>query len=129
MAVTMMATLDVLQRAAAARQNLIITHEPTFYNHLDSRTISSKKKTIPCWQQSARLFRSTVGDLEISRSLAPPNPDGIEAEWPTRAWAGKSLGFQQPIPVCGPRNDLEHLAGDLKSRLKIRVMRVCGDPG
>jgi hypothetical protein len=30
-AVTMMATLDVLQRAAATRKNLVITHEPTFY--------------------------------------------------------------------------------------------------
>jgi CheY-like chemotaxis protein len=27
--------LDVLQRAAAANQNLIITHEPTFFDHLD----------------------------------------------------------------------------------------------
>ena len=34
-AVTMMATMDVLQRAAAKGQNLVITHEPTFYNHLD----------------------------------------------------------------------------------------------
>src|SRR5580765_3933719 len=34
-AVTMMATLDVLQRAAANNQNLIITHEPTFYDHQD----------------------------------------------------------------------------------------------
>jgi hypothetical protein len=34
-AVTMMATLDVLQRAAAKGQNFVITHEPTFYNHLD----------------------------------------------------------------------------------------------
>src|SRR6266404_2962588 len=32
-AVTMMATLDVLQRAAANKQNLIITHEPTFHDH------------------------------------------------------------------------------------------------
>jgi len=31
----MMATLDVLQRAAAKGANLVITHEPTFYNHLD----------------------------------------------------------------------------------------------
>src|SRR4051812_21784306 len=30
-ATTVMATVDVLRRAAAARQNLIITHEPTFY--------------------------------------------------------------------------------------------------
>src|ERR1700680_490260 len=34
-AVTMMATLDVLQRASANGQNFVITHEPTFYNHLD----------------------------------------------------------------------------------------------
>ena len=34
-AVTMMATMDVLQRAAANGQNFVITHEPTFYNHLD----------------------------------------------------------------------------------------------
>jgi len=32
-AVTMMATLDVLQRAAAAGHNLVITHEPRFYGH------------------------------------------------------------------------------------------------
>src|ERR1700688_495376 len=31
-AVTMMATFDVLQRAAASGANLIITHGPTFYN-------------------------------------------------------------------------------------------------
>src|SRR5436309_852781 len=35
-AVTMMATLDVLERAAGSGKNLIITHEPTFYNHLDT---------------------------------------------------------------------------------------------
>jgi len=35
-AVTMMATLDVLKRAAANGQNLIITHEPTFYDHMDN---------------------------------------------------------------------------------------------
>src|SRR5258708_16109977 len=33
-AVTMMATLDVLQRAAAKGENLVITHDPTFYTHL-----------------------------------------------------------------------------------------------
>src|SRR6266446_2971881 len=34
-AVTMMATFDVLQRAAAHGANLVITHEPTFYDHFD----------------------------------------------------------------------------------------------
>src|SRR5208282_3007428 len=35
-ATTMMATLDVLQRAAAAGKNLVITHEPTFWLHQDT---------------------------------------------------------------------------------------------
>ena len=34
-ATTFMATLDVLQRSAAAGKNLIVTHEPTFWNHQD----------------------------------------------------------------------------------------------
>ena len=37
-AVTMMATMDVLQRAAAKGENLVITHEPTFFDHLDVST-------------------------------------------------------------------------------------------
>src|ERR1700739_482492 len=35
-AVTMMATLDVLQRAAANGQNLILTLDPKFSDHLDT---------------------------------------------------------------------------------------------
>src|SRR5438874_1811180 len=34
-ATTMMATLDAVQRAAAAGRNMVITHEPTFYSHED----------------------------------------------------------------------------------------------
>ena len=35
-AVTMMATMDVLERASAEGLNFVITHEPTFYSHLDA---------------------------------------------------------------------------------------------
>src|SRR3974390_121224 len=35
-AVTMMATMDVLERASAKGLNMVITHEPTFYAHLDT---------------------------------------------------------------------------------------------
>src|SRR5277367_6193958 len=34
-ATIMMATLEMLQRAAAARKNMVITHEPTFWSHQD----------------------------------------------------------------------------------------------
>jgi len=46
-AVTMMATLDVLQRAAAAGDNLIITHEPTFFDHLDTSDQLPEKDSDP----------------------------------------------------------------------------------
>ena len=35
-ATTMMATLDVIQRAAAGGKNMVVTHEPTFYSHQDT---------------------------------------------------------------------------------------------
>ena|SRR5438309_6936839 len=35
-ATSMMATLDVIQRAAAAGKNMVITHESTFFSHQDT---------------------------------------------------------------------------------------------
>ena len=37
-ATTVMSTLDVLQRAAAAGKNMVITHEPTYYSGSDDTT-------------------------------------------------------------------------------------------
>ena len=34
-ACTFMATVEVLEKAAAQGCNMVITHEPTYYNHLD----------------------------------------------------------------------------------------------
>src|SRR5580658_9011249 len=49
-ATTMMATYDVLMRSAAAGKNLIITHEPTFYTHLD-KTDALEKDHDPVWAE------------------------------------------------------------------------------
>src|SRR5882672_474793 len=43
-AVTMMATFDVLQRAAARGANLVITHEPTFYDHFDKLDATIRRR-------------------------------------------------------------------------------------
>src|SRR5215467_5322198 len=48
-AVTMMATMNVLERAAANGQNLIITHEPTFFDDPD------KAETVPQGEQDPVL--------------------------------------------------------------------------
>lgn len=56
-AVTMMATLDVLGRAAARGDNLIITHEPTFYSHLDT-TASLERENARRARNPTRLRQS-----------------------------------------------------------------------
>ena len=48
-AVTMMATMDVLQRASAKGLNFVITHEPTFYAHLD--TPEGMPENDPVWAE------------------------------------------------------------------------------
>src|SRR5579864_5385818 len=48
-AVTMMATMDVLQRASAKGLNFVITHEPTFYAHLD--TPEGMPDSDPIWAE------------------------------------------------------------------------------
>src|SRR5580704_4099578 len=55
-ATTMMATYDVLVRSAAAGKNLIITHEPTFYSHLD-RTDAFEKERDPVWADKERFIK------------------------------------------------------------------------
>jgi putative NIF3 family GTP cyclohydrolase 1 type 2 len=125
-AVTMMATLDVLQRAAAAGQNLIITHEPTFYNHLDKPEMEESDPVL----SAKRAFIQEHG-LVVWRfhdHWHRMKPDGIEAGM------AHALGwekFQDPSNqylFAVPETDLQHLAADLKDRLQIHVMRVVGDP-
>ena len=128
-AVTMMATLDVLERAAAAGENLIITHEPTFYNHLDKPDQLEQKESDPVLA-TKRAFIKEHG-LVVWRfhdHWHRRNPDGIEAGM-VHALGWEKLqdpGNQYLFAVS--ETDLQGLASELKHRLNIRVMRVVGDP-
>jgi hypothetical protein len=79
-AVTMMATFDVLQRATSSGANLIITHEPTFYNHLDVFTEIPQKENDPVLAEKLAFIKEhhlvvwRFHDHWHSRA-----PDGIEA--------------------------------------------------
>src|SRR5208282_2966355 len=77
-AVTMMATMDVLQRAAAKGQNLVITHEPTFYNHLD--VPDGMEESDPVWKEK-REFIEKHGMVvwRFHDHWHRMNPDGILA--------------------------------------------------
>jgi putative NIF3 family GTP cyclohydrolase 1 type 2 len=128
-AVTMMATLDVLQRAAAAGDNLIITHEPTFFDHLDISAQLPEKENDPVLMAKREFIEKH--HLVIWRfhdHWHARDPDGIEAGmvnalgWQKLEDPGNQHLFNLPDIT------LEKLVAEIKSKLEIRVMRVVGDP-
>jgi len=127
-AVTMMATLDVLQRAAANGQNLIITHEPTFYDHLDNPA------QLPQGEDDAvlRQKREFIAEhhLVIWRFhdyWHRRKPDGIEEG---NAHALGWERYQDPANqylFTIPETTVAKLAEELRSKLHAAVPRIAGD--
>lgn len=128
-AVTMMATLDVLQRAAASGDNLIITHEPTFFDHLDSSAQLPEKEN-DAVLVAKREFIATH-HLVIWRfhdHWHARKPDGIEAGMVNALGWQKFEDPNNQYLFNVPDITLEQLAAEIKRKLGIRVMRVVGDP-
>jgi putative NIF3 family GTP cyclohydrolase 1 type 2 len=127
-AVTMMATLDVLERAAAG-QNLVITHEPTFFNHLDKPDDLEQKENDPILA-AKRAFIEEHG-LVIWRfhdHWHRMKQDGIETGMAHALGWEKFQDSSNQYLFAIPEMDLNHLAADLRDRLHIRIMRVVGNP-
>jgi putative NIF3 family GTP cyclohydrolase 1 type 2 len=127
-AVTMMSTLDVLQRAAAGGANFIITHEPTFYGHLDLlEPLDSEKDAV----LAAKLEFIKSHGLVIWRFH-----DFIHQMKPDMIMTGvaKALGWQKFQPDVNkpkfvlPEITLERLAAQVRDQLDIRTLRIVGDP-
>jgi putative NIF3 family GTP cyclohydrolase 1 type 2 len=127
-ALTMMATLDVLQRAAAAGLNLVITHEPTFYDHLDP-TDGLVKEHDPV--TAAKLKFITDHKMVVWRFhdfSHRKNPDliqtGVLRALGWSAYQDKDADWI----VRTPETTLSALAADIRKRLAPHALRVVGDP-
>jgi putative NIF3 family GTP cyclohydrolase 1 type 2 len=128
-AVTMMATMDVLQRAAASGDNLIITHEPTFYNHLDKLDQLGEKENDPVL--AAKLAFIAEHKLVVWRfhdHWHRRRPDGIIAGMVHALGWEKYQDAKNDFLFSIPETTFEKLAGELKSRLSTHAMRIIGDP-
>ncbi len=127
-ATTMMATYDVLKRAAAQHANLIITHEPTFYSHQDN-TDSLEAANDSVWREKEKFIAEH--HLVVWR---------FHDHWHTRKPDGILTGMvdalswqafqQQELPnlFVMPRTTLRALAKSIEDRIHIKVLRVVGDP-
>ena len=127
-AVTMMATLDVLKRAVARGDNLVITHEPTFYSHRDTIAVLESES-----DPVLAAKRKYISDhaLIIWRFHDTPHamkPDMIRTGvihalgWDSRIRNGDAEVFD--IPAI----KLRALATQLGDKLGARAVRIAGDP-
>jgi putative NIF3 family GTP cyclohydrolase 1 type 2 len=126
-AVTFMATYDVLNRAVQQGCNFIITHEPTFYEHQEDTSpldpdpvIEAKRKFIKDNKLTVWRFHDHIHRTE---------PDGIVAGmielfgWKSFQKQNDSNKFELPKPMS-----LQQFVDGLKNKFSHSTFRVIGDP-
>jgi len=121
-----MATLDVLHRSVAAGKNFIVSHEPTFYSHLDH---TDDLKADP-------VFQVKMDYIAKNKLVVWRFHDHWHARQPDAVSVGLSqlLGWEQyraddeRVVFTLPRTTLGALAREMQTRLKTQALRVIGDP-
>src|SRR3984957_10150744 len=124
-ATTMMATLEVIQRAVAAGRNMIVTHEPTFWSHLDT---TKELESDPTYEFKRRFIAEhDVAVFRFHDHWHGMKPDGINAGmtrellWEKNAVSEGSPEFVFDVTTLGG------LVETMVKRLNAHSMRVVGD--
>ncbi len=122
---TFLASYQVIQRAIDMGANLIITHEPTFYNHRDEVDWLRDDPVYDAKRE--RLEENDIAVWRFHDYWHLHRPDGIltgmvkELEW--EAYADP----ENPVIFDLPPLSLGELAGVFKEKLGIGTLRVVGD--
>jgi len=122
-ATTVMSTYDVLERAAAAGKNLVITHEPTFYNHEDQTEAIAND---PVYKAKHELIAKH--DLVVWRfhdHWHARKPDGMITGMAKDLGWTKFQGENEPRYTL-PETTLGALATDVAAKLHGGAIRVVG---
>ena len=125
-ATTMMATLDVMQRAAAAGRNMVITHESTFYSHQD--TIDQLKNDLVYLYKTDFIRKNAMASFHFHDHWHRRSPDGIAFGMARELGWDKYADPNNQRLFAMPETTLAKLAKDMQAKLGIRTMRVIGDP-
>jgi putative NIF3 family GTP cyclohydrolase 1 type 2 len=126
-AVTMMATMDVLERAADKHLNFIITHEPTFFSHED--VPEEMPENDPVWaEKRAFIERHGLVMWRFHDHWHRMKPDGIELGTMRALGWEKYQNPENQFLFVLPQTTLRDLARDVAQKLGAATMRVVGDP-
>jgi putative NIF3 family GTP cyclohydrolase 1 type 2 len=124
-AVTFLANLDVLQRAAAAGANFVITHEPTFYNHLDQINSPLDVDKVLAEKQ-AFIAKHKMVIWRFHDHWHRRQPDGIDEGVAGQLGWTKQLRPGDAAIFDLPERTLRSLAEELQGKLGATVVRVVG---
>jgi putative NIF3 family GTP cyclohydrolase 1 type 2 len=125
-ATMMMATLDMVRRAAASGKNMVITHESTFFSHQDTTTGYLNDATY--LYKLDFLNKNNMVVFHFHDHWHGHRPDGINAGMARELGWEKNADPQNPRLYVFPATPLARFAGDIQKRLNARTMRVVGDP-
>jgi putative NIF3 family GTP cyclohydrolase 1 type 2 len=126
-AVTFLDSMDVLREANKRGLNLVITHEPTFYNHLDDTKFFADDP----------VYREKLAFIQEHKMVVFRFHDQMHSISPDPAGMGlvDALGWQKymnggdPFHLTIPRITLLDLSRELAKKLNAQSVRVVGDPG
>ncbi len=126
-ATTMMATMDVIQRAAAAGKNMVITHESTFFSHQDR--LDQIQQDATYLHKLDFLNKNNMVVFHFHDHLHGMKPmDGV-AKGMMRELGWEKNNDPQNFRMYNFSGvTLAKLAKEMQTKLKIRTMRVVGDP-
>lgn len=123
-ATTFLATHKVLAQAAAKKLNFVISHEPTFYNHLDDVQVFEKDAIYQA--KRALIDRNNMVVFRFHDYWHRVRPDGIRKGMvDAMGWGEFADGNLFRFPK---KPSLADVASDLKKRLRAGSVRVIGDP-
>lgn len=124
---TFMDTMPVLMKAVAQGKNLIVTHEPTFYNHPDDLAVLPGDAVVQAKLDYIREHHLVVWRFHDTWHLR--KPDGIlEGMVEKFGWAAYQ-DSTDPHLFTLPNKTVGQIAAELKAKTGASAMRVVGDPG
>jgi putative NIF3 family GTP cyclohydrolase 1 type 2 len=125
-ATTVMATTDVLRRAAAAGQNLIVTQEPLFY--MPNEEPGNRARDPVYLAKKALIDERHLVVFRLSEHWNARQPsEAVKALAAALKWTSEVPGAAQTFRI--PDTTLEALAAQVRSRLPIRGgLRMVGQP-